>query len=213
MKSRQDIKALAKEAFLGNYWLCVGVNVVVIAVISAAASLTLGLGSLIIMGPMMIGLGFFSLCLYRGQSANFDSVFSNGFSNFGRKLGGFLWMELFVFLWSLLLVVPGIIKGFAYAMTPYILADCPEVKAQDALKISIRMMHGHKADLFVFCLSFLGWALLSGLTCGLLHIFYVGPYMNNALAGFYAEIKANALVNGVVSEEELNGFAPAGTVA
>ncbi|MDD3920912.1 MAG: DUF975 family protein [Eubacteriales bacterium] len=88
-------------------------------------------------------------------------------------------------------------------MTPYILADCPNVKAQDALKLSIRMMNGHKADLFVFTLSFLGWMLLSGLTGGILYIFYVGPYMNNAMAGYYAELKENAIMNGVVSVDEL----------
>ncbi len=203
MKSRQDIKSLAKIAFTNKYWICVGVNVVVMLIIGAVSGFSLGIGGLILSGPLMIGLGFFCLCLYRGQEADFDTVFNSGFNNFGRKLGGYLWMELFLFLWSLLFVIPGIIKAFSYAMTPYILADCPNVKAQDALKLSIRMMNGHKADLFVFTLSFLGWMLLSGLTGGILYIFYVGPYMNNAMAGYYAELKENAIMNGVVSVDEL----------
>ncbi len=193
MKTRQEIKELAKTAFLNNYWIAVGVNVVVMLLVSAVSGMTMGIGALILMPPLLIGLNMFSLKLYRGQKGDFDTVFNDGFSNFGHKLGGYLWMELFTFLWSLLFVIPGIIKSYSYAMTPYILVDQPEVDAREALKRSMRMMDGHKWELFVFQLSFIGWALLSSLTCGILYIFYVGPYYNNAMAGYYEERK-NAFV-------------------
>lgn len=202
MLSRQDIKARAKQQFMNYYWPCVGVNVV-ISLILAALSPTVA-GAIILAGPLMIGLGMFSILVYRGFQAPFSKPFDTAFDqNFGRRLGGYLWMQLFIFLWSLLFVIPGIIKSFSYAMTPYILADCPNVKAQDALKISMRMMNGHKGELFVFYLSFLGWLLLSGLTGGILSIFYVSPYMNTALAGYYQELKNFCLGNGVVAAAEL----------
>lgn len=203
MKTRPEIKLLAKKVFLENYWLTVGVNAVAAALIAAASAFTAGIGSLILAGPITIGLCAFCVQLMRGQPVSFDTLFQEGFTGFGRKLGGYLWMMLFTFLWSLLLFVPGIIKGLSYAMTPYILADCPNVKAQDALKVSMRMMDGHKWEYFVFHLSFLGWMLLSGLTGGILFIFYVGPYMNNALAEYYCDIKRLALEKGIVTAEEL----------
>ena len=203
MKTRQEIKELAKTAFLNNYWIAVGVNVVVMLLVSAVSGMTMGIGALILMPPLLIGLNMFSLKLYRGQKGDFDTVFNDGFSNFGHKLGGYLWMELFTFLWSLLFVIPGIIKAYSYAMTPYILGDQPEVKAQDALKLSMRMMDGHKWELFVFGLSFIGWALLSALTAGLLNVFYVQPYLQNSLAGYYEELKKHSLESGVLTEAEL----------
>ena len=114
-------------------------------------------------------------------------------------------MALFVFLWSLLFFIPGIIKSFSYAMTQYILADCPNVKARDALKLSMRIMNGHKADLFVFHLSFLGWAILGALTFGILNLFYVSPYMNSSLATFYLEVREDALRRGVITMGQLEG--------
>lgn len=203
MKTRQEIKLQAKQAFYGNYWMGVGVNVVAMLLIGAASSILPGIGGLILAGPMLVGLGFFSLSLYRGMQADFDVMFNTGFNNFGRNLGGYLWMQLFIFLWSLLFVVPGVIKSFSYALTPYILADCPKVTATDALKVSMRMMKGHKWELFVMGLSFIGWILLSVLTFGLLQIFFVTPYMNAALAGYYSERKVAALNEGVVTAEEL----------
>jgi len=88
-------------------------------------------------------------------------------------------------------------------MTPYILAESQNVQAQQALKISMRMMDGRKLDLFVFMLSFFGWMLLSGFTFGLVGIFYAGPYMCTSLAGFYEELKKTSIEKGIISKEEL----------
>ena len=89
-------------------------------------------------------------------------------------------------------------------MTPYILADCPNVTATEALKLSMRMTAGHKGKLFVMHLSFIGWTLLSALTCYILLIVHVGPYMNATLAGYYVELRDKALAEGIITPEELN---------
>lgn len=207
MKSRKEIKWIAKDAFYRQYWLCVGANVIVMALCSVLSGISLGVAAFILVPSLVIGLNFFSVAMYRGDATSLEDIFREGFDNFGRKLGGYLWMELFIYLWSLLFVIPGIIKAISYALTPYILADCKNVRATDALKLSMRMMEGHKWEYFVLGLSFIGWTLLTYLTCGLLYVFYVGPYMNNTFAGYYAERKAAALAEGTVTEAQLAGEA------
>lgn len=207
MKSRKEIKGIAKDAFYRQYWLCVGANVIVMALCSVLSGISLGVAAFILVPPLVIGLNFFSVAMYRGDATSLEDIFREGFDNFGRKLGGYLWMELFIYLWSLLFVIPGIIKAISYALTPYILADCKNVRATDALKLSMRMMEGHKWEYFVLGLSFIGWMLLTSLTCGLLYVFYVGPYMNNTFAGYYAERKAAALAEGTVTQAQLAGEA------
>ncbi len=207
MKSRKEIKGIAKDAFYRQYWLCVGANVIVMALCSVLSGISLGVAAFILVPSLVIGLNFFSVAMYRGDATSLEDIFREGFDNFGRKLGGYLWMELFIYLWSLLFVIPGIIKAISYALTPYILADCKNVRATDALKLSMRMMEGHKWEYFVLGLSFIGWMLLTSLTCGLLYVFYVGPYMNNTFAGYYAERKAAALAEGTVTQAQLAGEA------
>ncbi len=153
--------------------------------------------------PVIVGYVSFALRIYRGEQGDISTMFRMGFFNYWRKVGGILWMYLFTFLWTMLFVIPGIVKAMAYFMTPYILADCPNVTATDALKLSMRMTYGYKGEIFVMCLSFLGWAILSGLTFGILGILYAGPYMGTSFAGLYDELKRNALEKGVVRPEEL----------
>ena len=161
----------------------------------------------IISGPLSIGLCFFFISVILDNTKDIDigTPFRSAFTGFGRKLGGYWWMMLFTFLWSLLFVIPGIIKAFSYAMTPYILADCPNVRATDALKLSKRIMAGHKGQLFVLYLSFIGWGILSGLTLGLLSIFYVQPYLNSTLATYYLEVREAALDSGAITMGQLEG--------
>ena len=173
----------------------------------AGGSLLGSVAMLILSGPLTIGQNYFYIMnvLGRESESTVSAPFRAAFTNFGRKLGGSLWMGLFVFLWSLLFIIPGIIKSFSYAMTSYILADCPNVRAQDALKLSMRIMSGHKWELFVFELSFLGWAILACFTFGILDIFYVIPYMNSSLATYYLEVREEALRRGVITMGQLEG--------
>ena len=162
---------------------------------------------IILAGPLSIGTCYFFVMnvLGRESEAVVGTPFRAAFTGFGRKLGGYLWMTLFIFLWTLLFYIPGFIKAFSYAMTPYILADCPNVKATDALKLSKRIMAGHKWELFVFQLSFLGWQILSAFTGGLLSLFFVSPYMNSSLATYYLEVREEALRSGAITMGQLEG--------
>lgn len=113
--------------------------------------------------------------------------------------------NLYVFLWSLLLIIPGIIKGFSYRLVPYILAENSDLDKKRVFKMSQDMMKGHKWELFVLGLSFIGWELLNVITAGILGIFYVNPYMQATLAEFYSAVKAEAIQKGIVQPEELPG--------
>ena len=97
--------------------------------------------------------------------------------------------DLYTFLWSLLFVIPGIVKGYEYRMIPYLLAEYPDMPMEDAFTISRNMMYGNKWKAFVLDLSFILWVLLSGITLGLAGIFYVDPYMAQTNAALYDAIK------------------------
>ena len=113
---------------------------------------------------------------------------------YGFKSGAYLntvftmfMMNLFIFLWSLLLVVPGIIKSYQYRMVPYIMAENPQMNYRDALALSSRMTEGHKLELFILELSFVGWIILGSLLCGI--GIFVQPYINATFAEVYAEMR------------------------
>ncbi|MBR0198883.1 MAG: DUF975 family protein [Oscillospiraceae bacterium] len=231
MRTRQEIKAIGKEQFKLNYWNCVLAALLVTAVMGVVtwmtngeeivqmvngqpgqATITVrsnagGLLALLLGGPIAVGLNYFFVKNVQGEREELSvtTPFTEAFKNYPRKLGGSLWMGLFVFLWALLLVIPGIIKGISYSMTQYLLADCPNVKARDALKLSMRMMNGHKWEYFVMGLSFLGWILLSALTLGILSVFYVDPYMRSSFAEYYLELRDEALRTGVITQGQLDG--------
>ena len=231
MRTRQEIKAIGKEQFKLNYWNCVLAALLVTAVMGVVtwmtngeeivqmvngqpgqATITVrsnagGLLALLLGGPIAVGLNYFFVKNVQGEREELSvtTPFTEAFKNYPRKLGGSLWMGLFVFLWALLLVIPGIIKGISYSMTQYLLADCPNVKARDALKLSMRMMNGHKWEYFVMGLSFLGWILLSALTLGILSVFYVDPYLRSSFAEYYLELRDEALRTGVITQGQLDG--------
>ncbi|MGN0314704.1 MAG: DUF975 family protein [Fusicatenibacter sp.] len=97
--------------------------------------------------------------------------------------------DLYIGLWSLLLVIPGIIKSYEYRMVPYLLADCPELDRTEAFRISREMMYGQKMNAFVLDLSFIGWHLLSACTCNLVGVFFTQPYVNTTNAELFLQLK------------------------
>ena len=113
-----------------------------------------------------------------------------------------LWMGIKVFLWSLLLIIPGIIKAYEYSMVPYILAENPEISGKRAFQISKAMTKGHKWNLFVLELSFILWIIGTVCTCGLLGI-YLAPYMQATMTEAYYKLKAEAVANGGATLQEL----------
>lgn len=106
--------------------------------------------------------------------------------------------DLYVTLWTLLFIIPGIIKELEYMMVPYILAENPGMNRKEAFAISKRMMDGEKLNAFILQLSFIGWQFLSIFTCGLLGIFYVNPYMEATMTELYAYNKAKAYQEGYI---------------
>jgi uncharacterized membrane protein len=143
--------------------------------------------SLLIGGPLALGAAIFSLALSRGKEARLEQIFQ-GFNYFGNALVTYLLMVLYVFLWTLLLIVPGIIAALGYSMTFYILADDPQTKPQEALKKSKAMMNGHKERLFYLCLRFFLLALLCILTLGIGFLWLI-PYIHVTTAKFYDDVK------------------------
>ncbi len=115
--------------------------------------------------------------------------------------------ELYIFGWTLLFIIPGIIKSYSYRLVPYILAENPGMDKDRALKLSSEMMSGNKLELFVLELSFIGWDIVSAFTVGIAGIFYVNPYKHATFAEFYAAVKAEAFNRGITNSIELPGFA------
>ena len=218
MKSRQEIKASAKEALRAQYGTAVLLVVmytlasialnILNALVAASTSneavqLIVSLAGTCILFVIFINFIGENIKVYRREQASPGAVFSGMKVNFLRKLGGTVWMCILIFLWTLLLIIPGIIKMFSYYFTQFILADCPNVTANQAIKISMRITNGYKWDIFYFGLTFIGWMLLSILTLGLLYIFYVGPYFWAAFGGLYIELRDKAIADGRVTREEL----------
>ena len=133
--------------------------------------------------------------LRTGDNRLTANMFEISFRNYWHKLWGMLLMHIFIILWSLLLVIPGIVKMFSYAMTPYILEENPELGANEAIDRSRAMMKGHKFDLFYLYLSFIGWFILCCFTLGI-GFLWLTPYMETAAAAFYEDVKADYEVNG-----------------
>lgn len=113
-----------------------------------------------------------------------------GYQNDFKRLFCTLGLKyIYTYLWTLLFIIPGIIKGYSYALTEYILEDNKEIENNAAIEKSMAMMEGHKMELFLLDLSFLGWYLLALLTCGI-GLLWVMPYQYTARAAFYEDLKA-----------------------
>lgn len=140
--------------------------------------------------PLEIGQYHYALENRKGH-VDFGQALSHGFThNYGNVILVLFLRNLFIFLWSLLLVVPGIVKAYQYRLVGYLVAEDPNLTYEAALKRSKTLMNGHKMDAFVLDLSFIGWFLLSGLTCGIVGVFWVNPYYRQTDAEFYAAIIA-----------------------
>lgn len=144
--------------------------------------------NLILGGPAGLGIATYFLRLLRDEDSSIENVFS-GFSSFGKTFVLNLLITIFVFLWTLLLIVPGIIALIRYSMSYFIMHDNPELTATEALDRSKEMMDGEKMNLFVLWLSFLGWFILGTVTLGIGFI-WITPYYNAAKTAFYENLKA-----------------------
>ena len=130
------------------------------------------------------------------------SDFIEGFNNWARATLGALWQYLWVFLWTLLFIIPGIIKTIAYSQMYYIIAEYKDVSVTKAMRISIEITKGHKWDLFVMYLSFLGWEILAAFTLGILNLWLL-PYINMTYINAYHALMKEAIESGRIKPEDL----------
>jgi len=182
---RAQLKVAAKQQLQGN----VGTMFLCMLVMGLIMSFTFGLG--VIAAPMM-GLGICSIyfAFMNGQSASVGDMFCHS-KLFGRALWLMIVQNFFVFLWSLLLFVPGIIKAISYSFAAFALADNPNLTAREALNESKRITKGHIGELFVLRLSFFPWYLLSIVTLGFSMI-HTLPYIGLTNAHVYRHLKTLA---------------------
>lgn len=138
--------------------------------------------------PLAWGYRVFFLRLIRLENPKYESLF-DGFSEYFRIFMAEFLKGFYILLWLLLLIIPGFVKEYSYAMTEFILLDNPEMSGEEAICQSMRMMDGHKMRLFMIDLSMIGWVILSFLTLGIGFLFLI-PYNYSAHAHFYEELKA-----------------------
>ncbi len=146
-------------------------------------ALIIGIVMLCVGACIRLGYALFLGQVVRQEKGSLDLLFSQ-FKRFKTAVCTDFLRGLYTILWSLLFVIPGVIKSYSYAMTPYILADHPEMTATEAITASRQMMDGHKWQLFCLYCSFIGWALLAILSCGL-GFLWLNPYIEVSVAAFY----------------------------
>lgn len=182
------VKLKAKEVVVDNLVAAI-LTFFLLVVLTVLLDAT-GIG-IIFSGVVAFGYAIFYLELVKTKKAKIGAFFSGIFKNFFKKWAAEFLMGLYICLWSLLFIIPGIVKYYAYAMTPYIMAEKPNLSINEAITKSREMMKGHKWQLFWLDVSFTGWMLLSIVTLGIALVF-VWPYYSAARAEFYKEIKKSA---------------------
>ncbi len=192
-KKASEIRSEALASLKGNWGYAI-LTFVVYSLISGALGIIPIVGWVLALLATPLAYGYMTAFLNNARTnegLRIETLFE-GFTNgnYGRILGTMILQSLYTFLWSLLLIIPGIIKSFSYALTPFILKDNPELKFNSAIEKSMDMMRGYKWKLFCLGLSFIGWALLCILTLGIGYL-WLAPYMTQSVAHFYLEVKAD----------------------
>lgn len=141
----------------------------------------------LVLGVIQFGYTAYSLKVFKGEETGVNELFSH-FSMIFKVFGLTLWMGLFIFLWSCLCYIPGIIAALRYSQAFYILAENPDKSIRQCVNESKMMMSGRLWEYFVLQLSFILWTLLSAVTCGIANL-YVTPYMTITNAGYYLSLK------------------------
>jgi uncharacterized membrane protein len=187
--TNKELMAAAREQLRGKWGMAAGAMALIafVKITSQIIPIVSLFVPLLIAGPIALGMAIFMLSIARGKKTKVSQVFS-GFDRFGTALGTYLLAGAFIILWSLLLIVPGIIAAFSYSQIWFILADNPKIGPKEAIIRSKAMMMGNKWNLFYLGLRFLGWSLLCILTIGI-GFLWLTPYMSVSFANFYEEIK------------------------
>lgn len=196
MKSSRELRHQAWEQLRKSYWMVLVVTLIVTAVPTATSVAVVGF---ILMGPLLVGQAIYLIDMIEtGSEGKKIELVIEGFKrSFVNSFLAVLLTGIFTFLWSLLFIIPGIIKSLAYAMTPYIIAENPEIDAMKAIDMSQEMMKGHKMELFFLHLSFIGWYILGVITFGV-GMFFILPYVQTAVANFYVELRGKKVVTAEI---------------
>jgi uncharacterized membrane protein len=183
MASRKELKSRAKEQIRGN----IGMLFVCSLVLGLIASTMIGA---FFVPALSLGMVMIYFGLIAGKKPELNTLFCHS-SLVGRVLWLGILQGFFTSLWSLLFIVPGIIKALSYSMASYILAENPQLTAREAMNESKRITKGHIGELFVLSLSFFGWYMLTALTFGIAMI-YAAPYIGATKTNYYRELRRTA---------------------
>ena len=179
MYSAKDYREKAWSSLKGKWGIVAVAELIYTLIMGAADGLSYyGIGALAVIlldGPLTLGINKIALNVSRDEDADIATLF-DGFKDFTRSLVLYITNYILIILWSLLLIIPGIIKSLSYSMSYFILLDNPDMSANDARKESMEMMDGNKGKLFRIYLSFIGWYILSLFTFGILLLF-TRPYV------------------------------------
>ena len=167
---------------LPDIGLVVAVIIVVLGVLAIAVLI-----SALVINPLAVGIKrFFSLSIVqRAEVKEITYAYDHSYKNVAKTM---FFRDLYTFLWSLLFIIPGIVKAYEYRMVPYLLGEHPEMPMEQAFGMSRELMYGNKWRAFVLDLSFLGWIFLCVITMGALAFFYVGPYIELTQAALYRRL-------------------------
>lgn len=202
MKTNTELRRQGREALAGRWGTFVAATLVYMVIsffIQVPAQLsdfprdiplwsTSFVMSLLIL-PLTYGFDTIFLRNLRSEPVGVEHMF-DGFRDYGRIFITLLWQNVLILLWTLLLIVPGIVKSLAYALTPYILLDNPKLSTVEAIHLSREMMFGYKGKLFLLLLSFIGWGILCIFTC-CIGFLWLSPYMQSSMAAFYEDVRAD----------------------
>ena len=191
--NRATIKAAAKQQIKGNIGIMFLVTLLVGLISGALVAIPVvgAIADALIVGAFSLAM----IDMYMGMAQGRKPKVADLFSRMKNMLPAFcttFLTGLFVALWSILLMVPGIVKACAYSQAMYILADDPSIGAMEAIRRSKAMMQGHKMEYFKLVLSFFGWAILGTFTLGILYI-WLTPYMSATFANYYRYLKGEKI--------------------
>ena len=188
-------RAQLGNSIFGNTWLIAVVVILIQGALSYLVNVIPGVGqiaTILISGPMAYGVASMFIKQTRtGEPMNIPDIFNGFRDDFSNTFLIGLMTTLFTMLWSLLFVIPGIVKAYSYSMAMYIKNDNPDYDWRRCIDESQEMMSGHKADLFMLDLSFLGWMIV-GTLCAGVGVFWVNAYMSAAHAQFYEDLRLHS---------------------
>lgn len=190
MLTRAELKQQAKEQLKGNLGMLVlcGVIYFAISMVLSMIPYVGAIATLFVIPPIYLGLFIVLLNVTYGEKVEVGTLFAPFSNCFGTSIIANLLVGIYTLGWTLLFIIPGLVKQYSYAMTFYILAENPNMTANEAITESRQIMNGHKLELFVLHLSFIPWILLGCITFGIAYV-YVLPYMNLTITNFYHNIK------------------------